>query len=82
MTASNLILKLSNKQANSWGYKNEKESVKDGYNCRPTSCTVCEAMSMLKLNRNQVMDLVYSWRDQNKVVYTSCADLDTIYFAK
>lgn len=80
MRATILISKLSNKQAKAWGYKNEKESVKNGYNCRPLSCTVKEAMEILKLNRSQVMDLVYEWRGKNLVVYTCHADLDTIYF--
>jgi hypothetical protein len=82
MTVAILISKISNKQAKSWGYKNEKESIADGYNCKPISCTVKEAQDILKLNRNQVMSLVYNWRDCKEVTYSSCANLDTIYFFK
>lgn len=82
MKVEKLISKISNKQAKSWGYKNEKESIADGYNCKPISCTVKEAQDILKLTRNEIMDLVYTWRDSNKVTYASVADLDTIYFFK
>ena len=74
MNVSKLKNKLSKDLAKSWGYSNEKEAEADGYNTKPISCTVKEAMDCLKLNRDQVMTLVYKWRDEHKVTYSINAD--------
>jgi hypothetical protein len=81
-TAEILVKTLATKQARAWGYKSEAAAKKEGYHTRPTSCTVSEATEALSLSRAEVMRLVYAWRDADRVVYSGCADLDTIYFRK
>jgi hypothetical protein len=82
LTPQKLNKMFATKTAKSWGFKSIKDAENNGYYPIRVSCEVTEICELLSITKNQARDIVQDWKAQDLIVYTSNANLDTMYFRK
>jgi hypothetical protein len=82
LTPQKLNKMFATKTSKSWGFKSIKDAENNGYYPIRVSCEVTEICELLSITKNQARDIVQDWKAQDLIVYTSNANLDTMYFRK
>ncbi len=82
ITPEKLNTLLATKQAKAWGFKSVSDATKNGYNTLRTSADLSEIKDILKISQQEAYDIARGWASNGLVVYTSCANLNCIYFRK